>query len=766
MRPQDEILVTLPRQPAAGRRFLLRRLAHLPLMEDGPLLYDFLTGLAPHGDQGALLRAEEDVWERLELDRLRRSVGETSGMSGTWTTFLSAVSPSSMPEGVEDAHVQAGAELEALLDPLVLGLEANEASLRVGTRCLGRIHSERSLRLLLGIATERGAIAPAVSALTTLGTAKAAEIALDLVQAVEGTSIHPELIAHLGRTPTPSVMRYLGQVSSQPSSEILAGVASALEGFRDEEALPFLDRLLAVRDPWVLINTVETLGRMGSLECLKRLDRVFETQAHPLIRIGCLQAAAASQGPAVITIAEKGLATPDPNVQAAALEALVASGAPHQVYRDAVVRLLESPHPKLALNAALACVAVDPARAAQKVTDFLNSGDPVQLLRAIHCLAYIEAPNSIQALQHVLAQSPPGTLRIEATKAMGRLVGRVPGAAEPLLKLLPSLDLPTYRLALCFLTSAHPASRVKCAQTLTQMVRAEDDPKASVPLIEALGALGPAGQLSVPDLHHLLLSSPQQAVAAAKALAISFPRSKEAQDLSGHSSPLIQGFGGLAAWLDQGRGIQLLVQTLKDPDPSSFQSASEVVRLAAAAGAWTAKTRRLVGLAKSLGAAKHEVKEAVGLGLLDQSLTLPRKRIGLGISPKVGSGLHQIPRDSLRIQTEQRLSEPHSENHVDEAVLAQNYYESGVNDVSRPPDSPPRAEASPPASAAKAPPTAAPASARAPEDAPRAPAPGTPRKRPGSLLGTLIRGLGILVLCGLAVALGTYLRAWKDGHLG
>ena len=34
MRPQDEILLALPRQPPPGRRFLLRRLAELPTAED------------------------------------------------------------------------------------------------------------------------------------------------------------------------------------------------------------------------------------------------------------------------------------------------------------------------------------------------------------------------------------------------------------------------------------------------------------------------------------------------------------------------------------------------------------------------------------------------------------------------------------------------------------------------------------------------------------------------------------------------------------
>lgn len=758
MRPQDEILVALPRQPPQGRRFLLRRLGDLPQAEDAPQVYAQVMALEAREATLSGALCEDRLWRRRELERLRRSVGEESGQGGTWTSFLQPVSASDRPHDVKDAGIAAGSALEAILEPLEAAVERGEREAVCVARALGQIQSRKSIELLEKIAYDHGAMVPVMAAFSTLGGELAAEKAIQLVRAVEGTALHPQLLEAFVGLPCPASFAFLREQLATGRPEVALSVAAALEGYQTYDTLPLLDALLATPDPWVLINTVETLGRIGRPEHLQRIAAVFDSQQHALIRVGCLQAISGSSGDTVFQLAEQGLASGDPNVQAAAIEAMVAAGVPYEKYRDRVIGLLNAPHPKLALNASLACVAMDPQRAVQRVTGMLGSGIPAQLLQSIHTMAYIEAASSIQALAHIVKMCPAGAMRQEAVKSLGRLATRSPEAVEHLVTVLELDDPEARETAAWFLSGAHPAGRVNAARALAEVVREDPAGDLAVVCLEALGLLGPAGQLSVPDLHHLLLTGPDQAAAAARSLAVSFPRSREAQDLLHHDSPMIQGFGGLMSWLERGAGLDLLYQALSQRAPSTFEAACEIARVAGAAGGWTAETRRLVGLAKALGAAAVDAREAAGLGRLDQSLSLPRKKIGLGIVPKGTARTRGMAPEALEVKAE---SVRKAESEGDGALLSHSFYETASQ-----PNVTPSAGGGPlPTSRSSTEERSSPLQPAAPPSRPtepsgRAPARGaTQPPRPGpSRLGEAIRWAGLALLCVGAVFLGRFLK--------
>ncbi len=682
MRPQDEILLTLPRQPPPGRRFLLRRLGNLPQAEDIRHFHDSVRKIAdadPNDIAAAL--AEDEIWEKRELERLRRSVGEESGQGGTWTSFLMPAVSSERPDDIRDAGIAAGQALESILEPLSSGAARGPAEARWVAQALGRIQSHASIDLLMKIATDHGAIAPAVLGLASLGGDLAAEKAMLLTKAVEGTSVHPGLLRCFGKLPTAKSYAFLLKQLQRGNPEVSAGVAVALEGFDSFDPIDALKALSQSKDPWVLINTVETLGRIGSPEYLELIETIFETQAHPLIRVGCLQAVSGARGAATQRLASAGLKSQDANVQAAAVETLVTAGVPYDRYRDLVLGLLGNPHPKLALNASLACIAVEPKRAFQQISTLLSSGKPRDMLQAIQCLAYVEAKSSIEALRQIISRCPAGAMRIQAVRALGRLATRTPDAVKPLTKILELDDPESQEAAIWFLASSHPAGRVEASKAITDLLRLSGEKPIGPICIEALGLLGPAGQLSVPDLHHALLVGPKQANAAARALAISFPRSKEATDLRNSESSLLQGYGGIASWFESGEGLEMLFQALSQKDSYTFRIACGVARLAGAAGSWTAETRRLVGLAKALGAANIDAAEAKGLGRLNQSLSVPRKKIGLGIVPKANPSARNLAPEKIQVSSVEDIQRVNSEASSNEALLSQSYFETAIEDV-------------------------------------------------------------------------------------
>lgn len=772
MRPQDEIVLALPRQDARGRRFLLRRLRELPLAVDAMELLSLARLVyAKEGSLAAWL-TEESIWSRRERERLHRSVGEATGGAGAWTSFLSADdSQISSGPAAEAPDVAAGKALGPLLEPLEKGASRGREHLIFTMRVLGRVRSTASLELISRLIQKHQIVVPGMAAFATCGGPEAANRALALARAVERLPAFPSLLEAFSALPSPQTFDYLAKLASR-GGEVAAGVVAAMEGFTDYDHLAVLDSTMSQGDPWVLIQGVETLGRIGTADHLKRVEVVFDANPHPLIQIACLQGVSGTTGELVLPLAQKGLASKNPAVQAAAIETLIAAQVPYNQFRDQVVALLGSPHPKLSLNALLACVAVDPQRAVNRCGQLLSSGVPTDLLQGIQCLAYIEAPSSIEALGRIVESLPPGAMRLQAVKSLGRLASRMPQAVAALGGVLESEDAKTREEAAWFLAGVHPAGREGATQMLAKACRDEFVTSTAIAEIEALGFLAKSATLAVPDLHYLLLVGPLQAEASARVLATCFPRSREAEDLATHGAASVEAYGGLLEWYEEGAGIERIYDALGAEDSFTYRAACEVARLAAHAGAMTAQTKRLTGLSVALGAQSLDGAEVSGLGLIERSMSIPRRKIGLGMVPRADNRTAQFAPAQLQVADPvMSASSPDSASQeLDDVVMGASYYpgESGgapdavgeaihaartgtisAVEGSNPPASPG------PVSGARPPPTPAPEKA----GPPAAPAPVVPDAQ-GSTLSQAGFVVGLAVLCMITLYAGRMLRAW------
>jgi hypothetical protein len=187
-----------------------------------------------------------------------------------------------------------------------------------------------------------------------------------------------------------------------------------------------------------------------------------------------------------------------------------------------------------------------------------------------------------------------------------------------------------------------------------------------------------------------------------------------------------------------------LAHALEDASPFVFQTACELVRMAGACGSWTQDTRRLVGLAKALGAAPLEAQDVDGLGRLDHSTVIPRKKIGLGIIPRPNPGASGLEENSFKLEA---ASFVEAQKTSESAFLAQSVYETtSIPQVSHQPEARPaaprRTQEKPPIQPLDSPPS------------PTLPATVVPESRTKEIL----RWIGLGVLCVAAVLLGRYLK--------
>lgn len=544
---------------------------------------------------GFYARMVEDVYfSRREEDRLRRAGGESSQEVGDWTRFLGGDGPQNLGEQDADGLQR---QASAFLAPLVPALEEishrrDRYSLRA-LDVLGRVRIPGSLLAIEEASKLRGLKGPAIAALSTLGGPRAAEIALRILKESTSEEEFPRWIFALRSLATPETRALLGDLTQSPATE--SDVASALEGFEAFEPEPLLDALMRSGRPWTLMQALETMGRLGGDVQVQRLRQVYQGIQHPLVRVACLRALAQTQSRAAGELALAALKEKDPNLKAAAVEALIQLPVPRKAYRTPVLQLIENPHPKLAMNVALACMVLDPDRGAARIGQLLRSGSAPHLLQGVHCLAYLESPKAARTLKNIVLRSPPGPIQIQGIRSLGRRALRNPQATPDLLALLQS-ESPDVRVtAAWFASGCHPAARQVAAQHLGETLQREKVPAVQATLAEALAYLGPAGMHAAPTLVQVLDGPHPVAKSAAWALATAFRDSPEAGSLLSHSRSEVRCYGILREWLAQGTSLDGLVPLLGKSEETVLDAALEVARLAAESASLLGSQLKLLG---------------------------------------------------------------------------------------------------------------------------------------------------------------------------
>lgn len=598
MRHIDEIMSIFPTQVAMGKRYLLRRLERLPITADSSVPMEMVQRAEQSEVSDFARLAEDRYYSRLAKDRLLRASGNRTKESGDWSRFFGQRTGGKAEQQAEDLERAAAQALAPLVPALESAVERSGDVAQRAVKALSRIRIPASLATIQRASRSDLLLHDCMAAYASFGGRAASERALELAHTWKGTPWFPGLVYALRGLPGDEVLTLLDGLAGDEALQ--APVATALEGFSQYSVDAVLEKLLVSEDPWTLLHVVETMGRLGGNERAERIGQIFARVDHPLVKVACLQAVAATGSPKGGDVAQAGLAAEHPMVKAAAIEALISLPVPKGSFRDKVLVLLDSEHPRLAMNAALACVVLDSKRAAQRIHKLLKQGSAGHLMQGIHCLAYMEHPSTAPILATLVQRCPPGPLRLQAVRALGRHAEDNPNAASHLAGLLRSDDPEVRRATAYFMAGCENFAREAAVEALTAALHAEKDPGVEAAILEALALAGPLGQAAAPLMVACLEGAPEVRRAAAWALATACPERGEADSLDSSPLPGVRAWGCLRRWIRDGSGLDDLVDLLGEANAEDLVASLEVARLAAEVTTFASEPDNLSGLAAAL----------------------------------------------------------------------------------------------------------------------------------------------------------------------
>jgi HEAT repeat protein len=672
---------------------LLRCLEREAVRVDAAVPYNLLTQARGSEVADYARLAEDFFFSRREEDRLRRAGGDPLTEAGEWTRFMGQGGVSSDRAEAEDLEQAAVNRLTPLVDPLKARLAEGGDIAEAALRVLARIRLSTSLDAIMGGARS-GLLAPAcLGALSVFGGREAALRGLEMAQAVRRTPVFKDLIYSFRSLPEPEVFQFLTELA--PKENVQSQVASALEGFASFDHASVLEISLRSRDPWTLVQAIETMGRIGGPTLTRQIGVLFERVEHPLVRVACLQAVAETGAREGVQVAMAGLACPDPGVKAAAVEALVALPVARNDYRDRVLALLDTPHPKLAMNTALACVVLNPGRSVQRVQKLISSGSASHLLQGIHCLAYMEDRASPGILHAIIGKAPAGPIRIQAVRSLGRRASRDPQAVGTLANLVKSPDPAVRMTAAWFLAGCHYAARKGASGVLAQAVEGENLAVVRAVDCEALGLCGPAAIDASRILGRCLGLGGQVARSAGWSLATAFPDSPESRLLKTSGDVSLQARACLQSWYSGGEGVEQMAELLRSCEEDVFLDVAMVARSLAESACFvgTGPTRlkplaeklslllREGGSGVTVGGAVPEMAPLMARGRTGQQAAVQNLGVALEPQPqRINQGGERLPSEQA---AEQALKDLPSMQEAAEAIEQASYYQPEPSKVAQ-----------------------------------------------------------------------------------
>lgn len=624
MRHLDEILSIYPAQEPRSKRYLLRRLERLALTADSAAADQLFRQAEGSEVADFAVLAEDQFYPRHEKQRMQRASGTRSEESGDWSRFFDQHAGPRGPDSAEALEKAAAPRLGSMVEGLREALGRGGPSARAALKVLSRIRVPGSLEAIRSTIRDEALVRDAMAALSTFGGPEAEAVGLELARAWEGTPFHEGLVYSMRGFVGGEVLRYLYGLLNEP--RLHAPVATALEAMQDHDCLAALGHILASPDPWTQLQAIETLGRLGGDEHIQKIGEVFENPIHPLVQVACLQAVASTGSPKGGFIGMKGLEVQDPMVQAAAIEALVALPVPKVNYSERVLRLLDTTHPRLAMNAALACVVLDSQRAAARIHKLIKDGSASHLMQGIHCLAYMDHPSTAPLLAALGQRCPTGELRLQAIRALGRHAEGTPAAAAPLASFLGQSDPRERQTAAWFLSHCEGMVRPGAVTSLTQALQTESHAETERVLVLALGLSGPGCQEAAGLLGRKLEGASELRNAAAWSLVAACGDSGEVAALSKSPHRDLKAWGCLHAWFSRGEGLDQLGGLIRSTqDEEVLGACLAVARLAAEVTTFASGPDNLAGLCRALS--EEDSAGGAGAGDLGRLLSSGTHRL-------------------------------------------------------------------------------------------------------------------------------------------
>lgn len=578
MREVDEILLGYPDQSPGVRRYLLRRLERIPFPVD-PGAAHALLGSADAGETaGFAWLAEAVFFERREEDRL--VVRAREGVA---------------PTGVAEADLVAAAMglLSPLLELATSSLGAPETR-SLGLGLLGRLRIPRTIEFL---ARRDHDLPPRDRALAAgvLGGDAAAEFLAGALP--DASEPDPVALACLRRAPSEATLEILRRAAGagDPARE---GAALALEGFGRFDVDDLLGGLLDPGRPYVYLQAVESLGRLGSDGARRRILAELDSDIRPSLRAACVRAAIPPDRPVAPEVVERGLAEDDARLGAAALDGLLrrADRPPELVARCR--DLVDAPDPRLAARAARVVLGTDPERARARLVGLLRSGDRTSVLEAVHALGDLSGDGVRKLLQAVATRAGPGVVRLTALRSLGRHLARGDAGPELLLPVLRGGDPASRQVVARYLSAGTTGGGGRVAGALADAARREDHPPTREVLAEALGLLGADEGAGV--LAEMAAEGGAVGAAAAAALATGLPETAEASELAAASAPEVRVHAFFRDWTLRGDGAGALTEWARDQAPAARREALAVARRMAEGARLAARAPGMAGLRERL----------------------------------------------------------------------------------------------------------------------------------------------------------------------
>jgi hypothetical protein len=533
----------------AARRYILREMADPQLHADPA---ELLSALAPpaHGspaDQATHLHAEARLHERLL--RLRfSSADRLRALGGLWT-----------------AHAFSGDEFEAATAPIAAGVLESAAGGALGTAALSLLERtsghDRTLALTaLGSMGSGATLAPLRLELATGGAPFAAALAIGtvgapaidevVVPALQGRPIEAAaawLPLALAGAPGPTSLALADRLARARGAEAHEGSAWALRYLGEcptgpASVAPVIETLSEDRDPFVRLNLLASLERLGVPGGRRVLQRLSTGSDPEILRTAWIRAAAHAEPAEVLGDLEDALFRGTADVRAEALQSLVALGVSGPRYVDAARRAAAGTagSGRLRLIGLLALAVWAPDEALARITQLLAARPSADWFLAAYALRYVVSDHTVPLLVRLSRACRATELEELVVSALCRHLA-VPGAVDGLFSIAAAGPAARVLRRMMEDLARHvpEAQAPAAAERLRGLLASDLEPSCAGPVLVALGALGSATDVprivdwlgrgaGLPAIHALELTTHPDAAAALRPIATGPPTAETA----------------------------------------------------------------------------------------------------------------------------------------------------------------------------------------------------------------------------------------------
>jgi HEAT repeat protein len=345
----------------------------------------------------------------------------------------------------------------------------------------------------------KGPMAPAAAiGLSQIDAAAAQEAILPAVQGRGLRAAAPFLGIALAQLASERTLPLLVRMVRAKEPEVREQAAWALGSFREVDVAPVLDALTGETDPFVRLNLIRSLGRLGVPGGRDTLRRFYFPNDPEIIRIAIVRAAGSSTAVEMLPFLERTLSTGNADELAESLQALVCLGVPGTGYLPAARQAVKASHARAALVGLLALSVWAPDEAFTRIVQIFAGPAGPQWFLATYVLRYLKTPQTVPLLVRLCKGVRGNELEEFAVSALCRHLDE-PEAIRTLVELTGSSPSPAVTRRMMHDLARHlPEShRTQVAAEIRKLVERGLGSAIAPSVLLALGSLGGPGDVEL-----------------------------------------------------------------------------------------------------------------------------------------------------------------------------------------------------------------------------------------------------------------------------